>query len=576
MKKLCAFTLMLVLLASLCATGFAVPSRASENTALAQIDLIFKSFDTCRQNETEGTWFYAVTDLDHNGRLELLAASVQGANCIPAAKFWEVSMDGRTLEPGRLNIADGETFVNILTDSAETRYDPGNDSWYYLVTSYYPVSSDEAYLDKSAVFLKSGVLDYGVLATEHVSGASSSYMGPDGKTITEEDFRCIGDRVFENSQQTSTHFEWFKADDAKKVDVFTYSYAVFTGNLAPSEAFVAAVPYPAGFLAVTKNPTSELLSPGDTALFVANANAYTSLEWIFVAPEGTEYSLNNFAALYPASPVSGGSSTTLRIDNVSTDMSGWNVYCIFRSGSRAVCTTLAGLYVYNSYVIEDPDTFFFTWFYDGSWVCPVCSSICYGDYCPYCGFNAWDAWYQYYDEDDYLAWQYAAMLSQYDPDEYSDMLNQYSDMLSQYDPDEYSDMLNQYNDMLSQYDPDEYNNMLNQYSDMLNQYDQNDMQNQYDQNDMQNQYDQNDMQDQYDQNDMQNQYDQNDMQNQYDQNDMQDQYDQNDMQDQYDTGDTESQDSDDYSSDMFSQYDVDNDNDDDDDDYSYYHRKNWY
>ena len=48
------------------------------------------------------------------------------------------------------------------------------------------------------------------------------------------------------------------------------------------------------------------------------------------------------------------------------------------------------------------------------------------------------------------------------------------------------------------------------------------------------------------------------------------------MQDQYDTGDTESQDSDDYSSDMFSQYDVDNDNDDDDDDYSYYHRKNWY
>ena len=558
MKKLCAFTLMLVLLASLCATGFAVPSRASENTALAQIDLIFKSFDTCRQNETEGTWFYAVTDLDHNGRLELLAASVQGANCIPAAKFWEVSMDGRTLEPGRLNIADGETFVNIITDSAETRYDPGNDSWYYLVTSYYPVSSDEAYLDKSAVFLKSGVLDYGVLATEHVTGTSSSYMGPDGKTITEDDFRCIGDRVFENSQQTSTHFEWFKADDAKKVDVFTYSYAVFTGNLAPSEAFVAAVPYPAGFLAVTKNPTSELLSPGDTALFVANANAYTSLEWVFVAPEGTEYSLNNFAALYPASPVSGGSSTTLRIDNVSTDMSGWNVYCIFRGGSRAVCTTLAGLYVYNSYVIEDPDTFFFTWFYDGSWVCPVCSSICYGDYCPYCGFNAWDAWYQYYDEDDYLAWQYAAMLSQYDPDEYSDMLNQYSDMLSQYDPDEYSDMLNQYNDMLSQYDPDEYNNMLNQYSDMLNQYDQNDMQNQYDQNDMQNQYDQNDMQDQYDQNDMQ------------------DQYDQNDMQDQYDTGDTESQDSDDYSSDMFSQYDVDNDNDDDDDDYSYYHRKNWY
>ena len=530
MKKVCSFTLMLILLASLCATGFAVPSRASENTALAQIDLIFKNFDSCRQNENDGTWFYTVTDLDHNGRLELLAASVQGANCIPAAKFWEVSVDGRALEPGRLNIADGETFVNIITDSAETRYDPGNDSWYYLVTSYYPVSADEAYLDKSAVFLKSGVLDYGVLATEHVSGANSSYMGPDGKAITEADFRCIGDRVFENTQQTGTHFEWFKADDAKKVDVFTYSYAVFTGNLAPSESFVAAVPYPSGFLAVTKNPSSELLEPGDTALFIANANAYTSLEWIFVAPEGAEYTLNSFASLYPASRVSGG-STTLRIENVSTDMSGWNVYCIFRSGSRAVCTTLAGLYIYNAYVIEDPDTFFYTWFYDGSWVCPVCSSICYGDYCPYCGFNVWDAWYQYYDDDDYMAWQYAAMQSQYDPDEYSDMLNQYNQ------------------------------------NDMQNQYDQNNMQDQYDQNSMQDQYDQNSMQDQYDQNSMQDQYDQNDMQDQYDQNDMQDQYDQNDMQDQY---------NDDYENDMFSQYDVDGDKDDDDDDYTYYHRKNWY
>ena len=530
MKKVCSFTLMLILLASLCATGFAVPSRASENTALAQIDLIFKNFDSCRQNENDGTWFYTVTDLDHNGRLELLAASVQGANCIPAAKFWEVSVDGRALEPGRLNIADGETFVNIITDSAETRYDPGNDSWYYLVTSYYPVSADEAYLDKSAVFLKSGVLDYGVLATEHVSGANSSYMGPDGKAITEADFRCIGDRVFENTQQTGTHFEWFKADDAKKVDVFTYSYAVFTGNLAPSESFVAAVPYPSGFLAVTKNPSSELLEPGDTALFIANANAYTSLEWIFVAPEGAEYTLNSFASLYPASRVSGG-STTLRIENVSTDMSGWNVYCIFRSGSRAVCTTLAGLYVYSDYVLEDPDAFFYTWFYDGSWICPVCSSICYGDYCPYCGFNVWDAWYQYYGDDDYMAWQYAAMQSQYDPDEYSDMLNQYNQ------------------------------------NDMQNQYDQNNMQDQYDQNSMQDQYDQNSMQDQYDQNSMQDQYDQNDMQDQYDQNDMQDQYDQNDMQDQY---------NDDYENDMFSQYDVDGDKDDDDDDYTYYHRKNWY
>ena len=401
MKKYLAFTLTLVLLLSLCATGYAAPLRASAGDAEAQINIIFRDFGSCRQADSDGTWFYAVTDLDHNGRLELLAATVQTSTLLPAARVWEVNADGSALQPCRLNAAENEAFANILTDSAETRYDKDKDAWFYLVNDYFQVPSGEAFLVKSAVVLNSGELDYGALAYEQIGPSGNSFTDTEDRPITAEDFGNIGDRFFQGSQKTGTSFEWFTAADASQLAAFTDSYAVFTGDKAPSQTFAGAPAFPAGFLAVTKNPTSESHVPGDTAMFVANANAYTALQWVFVAPGGKEYTVDEFVASFPKSAVSGSDSTSLSIHNVSTDMSGWSVYCIFSNGSRAVWTNQAWLYVKSDVTVENVDELFYVWFYDGAWVCPDCGNVCYGDFCPYCGFDLWDVWYEYYDDDAY-------------------------------------------------------------------------------------------------------------------------------------------------------------------------------
>lgn len=179
MKKYLAFALTLILLLSLCATGYAAPLRASAKDAEAQINVIFRDFGSCRQADSDGTWFYAVTDLDHNGRLELLAASVQASSLLPAAKVWELNADRSALQPCRLNIAENEVFANILTDSAETRYDKAKDAWFYLVNDFYQVSAEDAFVVKSAVVLNSGELEYGALAYEDI--------GPSGSRFTDTD-----------------------------------------------------------------------------------------------------------------------------------------------------------------------------------------------------------------------------------------------------------------------------------------------------------------------------------------------------------------------------------------------------
>ena len=61
---------------SLCAVSYAAPVKASDEAAAEQLKLITASFDSCRQDESAGSWSYTVTDLNHNGRLELFAATI--------------------------------------------------------------------------------------------------------------------------------------------------------------------------------------------------------------------------------------------------------------------------------------------------------------------------------------------------------------------------------------------------------------------------------------------------------------------------------------------------------------------
>ena len=345
MKKHLAFALTLVLLLSLCATGYAAPLKVSANDAEAQINIIFQNFSSCEQAETDGPWYYAVTDLDHNGHLELLASSVQKSNQLPAVKAWEMNADDSALQPCELNLSEGKVFPNILTDSAETRYDEEKDAWFYLFSVFYPESIDEIQVEKGSVVLNTGSLDYSTLAYEHVSGSGSSFMDTENNSITAEAFNAIGDEFFKGSQKSSTNFEWFTASAASQFSAFADSYAVFNDEKAPSQTFAAAVPFPAGSLAVTKNPDSESHAPGENAAFVADATAYNSVQWVFVAPGGAEYTADEFAMQFPKSALSGTDKTTLNIWSVRAEMNGWSVYCIFSNGSSTVWTNQAWLYV---------------------------------------------------------------------------------------------------------------------------------------------------------------------------------------------------------------------------------------
>ena len=117
-----------------------------------QLTFIASRFSECRQDDSQGLWFYAVTDLDHNGFLELLATrQLPGRDT--KFKAWEVSKDGSTLvscnlpevpaplvEGGEEMIKDSFT-VNLHKDAVDTYYDAATNSYYYMFVESNPIST---------------------------------------------------------------------------------------------------------------------------------------------------------------------------------------------------------------------------------------------------------------------------------------------------------------------------------------------------------------------------------------------------------------------------------------------------
>ncbi len=84
-------------------------------------------------------------------------------------------------------------------------------------------------------------------------------------------------------------------------------------------------------IVITRNPYSGTWAEGESAWFEACAQYYSTMEWIFVDPCGTEYTAQEFCRLFPDVTVEGENTTWLTIDNLNSELNDWAVFCSFHS-----------------------------------------------------------------------------------------------------------------------------------------------------------------------------------------------------------------------------------------------------
>ena len=381
-KKLFSLLLAAVMVFALAAGGtqMAMADTQTAEQADAAINTIFATMESFRQAGTSAAWRYAVTDLDHNGQLELVAAALHPVDRSNNLKVWELSADNSSFSECRTLAPEGESFPDILSNSADTFYDAGTDTWNYVFLDHIMLSETDVYDVVCSVSMKNGAVGFtqhAISHTEVVNGyMTTAYMDTNGVNISPDAYNDAGVNAFAGAAKSSTNFGWFKFEDATDASVLKDSYAIFTGEKEPDKTTspkptvtptvavpvqtqipqATAAPKPTAtpktnpsptYLTITKNPTNENRKTGDTALFVANATIFDSLTWTFVAPNGGEYSVQNFRSVFAGSSVSGEYSTTLAIANIKEDMNGWGAYCTFYYNGQTARTSTAYINVTN-------------------------------------------------------------------------------------------------------------------------------------------------------------------------------------------------------------------------------------
>ena len=280
MKKSIAILLALVLVLSLGAACLAEPVQADQKSVDAQIALFCADLETIRQGETTGTWFYTVTDLDHNGRLELLSASLRGDGSTCEFRAWEISEDKKSFAECALGILIGEDFPCVLTESAATYYDNVTDTWHYLIDGNAALPLGQNSSARCILTMKSSKFIcnlYGLRQEELVNGFSTiTFKDASGKTVTPDEYKNAGISDLAEMEPGSVLFDWFDLSSSPEASRFSDSYAVFTGAKEPVRIYPAPAATATAPAAVSQETQQ---APASSTLPATTADGYPIMEY---------------------------------------------------------------------------------------------------------------------------------------------------------------------------------------------------------------------------------------------------------------------------------------------------------
>lgn len=160
-------------------------------------------------------WYYAFTDLNHNGLLEVLSASTQGSGMYTYVYFYEVLPDGsgiKNLYQGS-GIEGGDDWPEVIVESIPCCYDSASDSYYYLFTNTTRDGMAHHITQTVALCMKDGTATLECIAAVDVQYEEDSekavYTDGNGNSITKEEFDNAIKKRFDGLEMSEYKPEWF-------------------------------------------------------------------------------------------------------------------------------------------------------------------------------------------------------------------------------------------------------------------------------------------------------------------------------------------------------------------------------
>lgn len=174
------------------------------------VDILQKS----NQENTDEMYFYTVTDLDQNGRLEVISASVLGTGIYTYSSYFEVNEQLDGLKQCEIHTEKGDSEADIVGETVPVYYDREADTYHYIFSDYIRDGMAASYENIRDISLKNGEITDNVLAYKESiydeSGVETAdcFEAETGEKIDGEQYESVADTVFAGLQKKRAVFSW--------------------------------------------------------------------------------------------------------------------------------------------------------------------------------------------------------------------------------------------------------------------------------------------------------------------------------------------------------------------------------
>lgn len=312
-----------------------------------------------QQSEYE-QYYYAVTDLDMNGRLEIFSAITQGTGIYTSGRLYELDESFSELVLCENRSSEHELLPELIVSSAPRYTDAHSGTVYYIFNDNTRNGAAEFYNSVNALYLRDGELNTRCLArySNIYTGSvgKKTYTNAENETISEQQYNAAADEAFADCTCDTVRFGWFTIDAGDTAELLNASFEVFSGSLDAMPDLISSLPYDSAIniaapsseaadITITKNPTSEALAIGGKTWFIAHASGADSIEWRFADSDGKDFSLDDTMAANPGLVLRALEGDTILIDNVPLSLNGWSVFAVFSNAAGQCATAPAEIYV---------------------------------------------------------------------------------------------------------------------------------------------------------------------------------------------------------------------------------------
>ena len=303
----------------------------------------------------DSPWYYTVADLDHNGLLEILAATTQGTGIFTYAHYYEVLADGSGLQNlyhEGVEIEGPDDWPEVIRDALDFYYDPADDSYHYLCEGVTREGAAHQYFAWYALCLQNGVAEWELLASKDVEwldgGETETVTCKDaqGNPITEQEYDEAAAERFAGLEKRTAALFWTQVENPFEETAGSPSdEEPASAAEEPAASVTPSAPENNPTFHITKNPTSESLSVGGKTWFIAHADNGVAPVWQMQDPNGEVYTLSAAMDTNPGLQLEVLPQDTLAVSNVPLSVNGWSVVARFDGEGGYLLTSPAFLYV---------------------------------------------------------------------------------------------------------------------------------------------------------------------------------------------------------------------------------------